>query len=185
MSMPLIDFVGILIYDGFKCIYEEEFIDPGWESSPKTERLNIYWHDRDGLLVVFDTYWGQKSVNSAKLYYNYKPIDGKVFCELGLGQSGCFHDRTINGIWIGSYDAREALKFHIDNLRTYGDFIVPWVQTDFLWFLNFMDTKDEKYDYVKINKRKLVKIDSKIRNKFITPDSEYYNLEDIDGGDKN
>lgn len=174
MSMPLVDFVTILINEDFKLIYEEEFIDTDYDSGPKKERFNIYWHDKDGLLISFDSYAEQKRVNSVKLYYNYKPLDGKIFYTTGLPQNGYFHDRTINGIWIGSYDAREALRFHINSLREIGDFVVPWVEEPFLWFLNYMDTKDENYNYREINKMKLEKIDPMIRNKFIIQTSDYY-----------
>ena len=79
MSMPLIDFIEILIVDGCTCIYEEEFKDDKWDERVRTERLCVYWNDKDGLLVVFDTYDDQKTVNGASVRYNYKPLDNKIF----------------------------------------------------------------------------------------------------------
>ena len=173
MSMPLIDFMSIVIDEGFKCIYEEEFIDDQWERQSRRERFAIYWHD-DGILLNFESYDGQKHINSGKIHYNWRPLILDVAHRLHLYSSGGYHDYDNDPVWIGDHDIREAMRFNINNFRTYGNFVVPWVETPFLWFLNYMETKPEGYNYDEINIRKLAKIDPEIRAKFIVPNCKYY-----------
>lgn len=171
--ISFIDFRRILIDNDFKLIYEEEF-----QGKDYKDIQVIYWKDDEGLLLTADSYSGQKNVNSAKIYYNWKSeiINASNVFELDITQNGCFLQMKPYPIWIGSYYANEALIYHLDGLRTYGEFIPEWVQTPFLWLLNYNDSDGEyeSYSYEEINKQKLAKIDPQIRNKFIRKESEYY-----------
>lgn len=52
-------------------------------------------------------------------------------------------------------DVREGLRFHLDALSEAFEFSKNWSVIPFLWFLNYMDTKAENYNYEKINKQKI------------------------------
>ena len=162
----------IIIDEGFKCIYEEEFIDDLWDGKSKRERFAIYWHD-DGMLLKFDSYSEQKDLNSGKLYYCWRPLIPDVAHRLHLYSSGGYHNYDTDPVWVGDHDIREAMRFNINNFRTYGNFVVPWVKTPFLWLLNYMETQDKDYSYDEINVRKLKMIDPEIRAKFIVPGCKY------------
>ena len=42
-------------------------------------------------------------------------------------------------------------------------FSTKWTKVPFLWFLNYMDTKDENYSYEKINKQKIAACTPEVR----------------------
>lgn len=67
-------------------------------------------------------------------------------------------------IWVGHKDAREGLRFSINEMLSQGEFL-PWVETPFLWFLTSEDTKDDKYDYNEINTRIISTFPKEVRDK--------------------
>ena len=100
--------------------------------------------------MCFDTYH-TKDVNSGHIYYNWAPnlTDKEWF---NYTSSGKLH--KDKDVYIGSHDAREALRYHITMLREHGTFINPWIERPFLWLLHYADTKGE-YDYEAINKARI------------------------------
>lgn len=172
-GMPLIDFRKIMINNGFKLIYEEEFEHKS-DAMYKDIQM-IYWND-EGLLIDVDSYWNQKIVNSGNLYYNWTSdfLNVNEVINLGITSSGYFVQNDPP-IWCGNYDVREALMYHIENLKTYGSFLCPWVKTPYLWLLHYVDDKGKDYsDLEEIRKKKLGKIDKDIVNKIITKESRYF-----------
>lgn len=182
-GMSLIDFRKVMIDNEFKLIYEEEFEHKSCNTIYKDIQM-IYWND-EGLLVVADSYWNQKSINSGYLYYNWTSniLNVSEVLTLDLTSNGHFIQKDPP-MWSGSYDLREALIYHIENLKTYGDFLCPWVETPYLWLLHYVDTESRNYSVVEIGKRKLSKINRDIVNKIIMKESEYFVGENTDEKEK-
>ena len=105
----------------------------------KTDSLNIWWSL--GILFVYDTYYGEQSINSGHFYYNWRPKDGITWQErCQCTSSGCM---TKSGVWYGDHDIREATKLHIATLREYGELLPRWAKRPHLWLCHYMDTKNE------------------------------------------
>lgn len=138
-------YVGIIEANGFTKVLSLPF--RGYD---RDETLFVYAHS-DGLLLRFDTYDGTR-VNGANVYYNWRPSRTEYHWQIISSGSFSFSDPTV---WTGYHDAREALLFKLSELRAHGSFVSPWVQRPFLWFLHYMDTKTEGYDYEAINAERL------------------------------
>jgi hypothetical protein len=145
---------------GFSNIYEESFSKDG-----RTEKFFMFWNDR-GLLLTLDTY-RESSINSAKLYYNWRPSaetrKNKGYYE-NLGSYSipkiCPMD---DWVYSGCLDVREALCFKIQQLSQNGKFLSPWMQQPFLWLLNYSE-ENLKRPYSLVNEEKLKAIPQKIRD---------------------
>ena len=66
-------------------------------------------------------------------------------------------------VWVGYHDSREALLHNLERLEAEGHFIEPWAEQPFLWLLNYQDTKDEGYDYSKINARRIAQLPAHVQ----------------------
>lgn len=120
----------------------------------RQETLFIFFHDRDGILLVFDTYNGV-GVNGGHFYYNWVP--NRVWQEELLWthvvSSGGWHDERL---WGGYHDCREALRFNLRRLRQHGSFLPSWQVQPFLWLLHYGDHPHGKeYDYDTIMQERL------------------------------
>jgi hypothetical protein len=118
----------------------------------RNEAFYVLWEAKRGILLVFDTYYGNR-VNGGNFYYNIKPKDINNFFGSRVTSSGGFRD----GIWVGHHDCREGLKFHIQQLEKYGDFVNPWIEQPFLWLLHYSDTESGygTYDHREINQQRI------------------------------
>ena len=142
-SNKLDRYLEIIAAEGFYKVYETDI--PG-----TPDRLFMFWHD-DGILLKFDTYWGD-SVNGGKFWYNWKPKEGADFNVLSS------HGPLANGIVDGDHDCREAIRYHLRRLREEGQFVNPWVRRPFLWLLHYQDTKDKNYDYRAITNARIAEL---------------------------
>jgi hypothetical protein len=144
-SMSTEEWDGLIAGFGFK-----EVLNIGFESEGFKEKFVLAWL-RQGVLLRYDTFMGRR--NSATIYYCWKP-DQDVVSE------NVIHDFTSSGclssdlIWVGNHDARESLRLTLYRLFNYGQFITPWPERPFLWFLHHLDTK-AKYDYKAINSERI------------------------------
>lgn len=76
---------------------------------PRTDEFYIYFRDKGGLLLAFDTYYGGETVNSGHLYYNWKPTR-EDYNKYHITSSGgwrfncppeldvTFNERYVNGV---------------------------------------------------------------------------------------
>jgi hypothetical protein len=141
------DYQQIIEAEGFVKIIELPFFS---ESSEKDESYFIYFNTEKGILLSFDTFSGRRSVNGGSFYYNWLP-DKNNENWFRLTSSGGF----TKDVWVGCHDCREALRLNIRNLANNGKFVTPWVDEPFLWLLHHGDTKNEGYDYKKINEQRI------------------------------
>jgi hypothetical protein len=138
------------------------------------EQMFILWNN--GILLYFDTYYGK--VNSGKFYYNWVP-KSKDYPRLILS-SGSWESSEMN-LWSGYHDCREALKFHISELKTYGDILNPWKKKENLWLVNYADTaktkgmnfRESSPIYKSINEQRISMLPRNVREA-ITPDCSHH-----------
>ena len=138
-------FLRIVKEEGFKEVYSEKFQTK--YDVVNNEMFYIFYHE-DGIILVMDTFHGNR--NSAHIYFN---LDCDKFPSCRGGSMGFSKDGKT---CVASFDVREGFRLTLKQLRNHGTFIKPWKETPFLWFLHHEDTKDDKYDYVAINKRLLL-----------------------------
>jgi len=123
---------------GFKKIYDMIFSDNDIFSGEEiNNRYWIYW--RDGILLEFDTYCEER-INSANFFTNWK-IDWKKLDprrRFDYTSSGHF---VSEDVWVGDWDARENIKYKIDCLEKFGKILVPWVENDINWLINYKENK--------------------------------------------
>lgn len=130
----------------FKLVLDLPFEDE--YDGPIQEHLFVYFRE-DGVLLVFDTYGG-KSVNGGKFLYNWRP-NNRDKIRHGVLSSHSWQD----GICVGDHDCREGLRYYLARLEAEGKFVNPWISQPFLWFLHYMDTRIEDYNYRTINETRI------------------------------
>lgn len=148
-----IDFIEIAKAYGFKSSYCQKFTGTGWSDKGVEEEEIIFYHEEKGLILHAESYDG-KSVSSAKVYGEVK-IGDKLEKNQWEALNGCSHGGNGNGTMHFDVDVREGFRFHLDALSEVFEFSKSWSKVPFLWFLNYMDTKDENYSYKEINKQKI------------------------------
>ena len=75
---------------GFEIVYSEDFQAEGWNSEIITEKLYILFHKDYSLLLVFDTFRGNR--NGGNFYYNWSPNDmyNRMDCTSSGGFEGLY-----------------------------------------------------------------------------------------------
>ena len=148
-----IDFIEIVKAYGFKSGYCQKFTGTAWSGKGVEEKEIIFFHEEKGLILYAESYDG-KSVNKANVYGEVKIGDKleKNQCE---ALNGCSYGGNKNGTMYFNVDVREGLRFHLDALSEAFEFSKSWSKVPFLWFLSYMDTENENYNYEKINKQKI------------------------------
>lgn len=148
------DFIEIAKAYGFKCSFCKKFTGTGWSDKGVEEEEIIFFHEEKGLILHAESFDG-KSVNSAKVYGEVKLTGDKFEENQWEALRGCSHGGNENGTLSFNVDVREGFRFHLDAISEAFEFSKVWTTVPFLWFLNYMDTKDKNYNYKKINKQKI------------------------------
>jgi hypothetical protein len=154
LSNETVNYLRIVQEEGFIRVLHENFM-----GNETMETFFVYWHP-EGILLCFDTYGGV-NINGGNFYYNWLPSGKIEDVPWRITSSGGYTEFDINGkcwVWIGHHDCREALRFHIRQLRQHGTFLNPWVKQPFLWLLSYGDTKQEGYSYEAITRSRIEKL---------------------------
>jgi hypothetical protein len=155
-TMDFDSYVKLVESQGFEKIHEHHFSD----DRQKDEIYQVWFHEI-GLILACDSFGSAR--NLASVYYNWKPnefssshsilhsgswyVPNKSRAEfLSMNQK----DWQEQAIWVGHFDAREALLFELNRLMKNGQFLSPWVQRPFLWFVDYSQTRGKEYDCNKI-----------------------------------
>lgn len=146
-------FIEIAKTYGFKSGYCQKFTGTGWSGKGVEEEEIIFFHEEKGLILYAESYNG-KSVNNAKVYGEVK-ISENIERNQWNALNGCSHSGNGNGTMSFDVDVREGFRFHLDALSEAFEFSKTWTKVPFLWFLNYMDTKNKSYDYEKISMKKI------------------------------
>ena len=156
-------FKDLIKEKGFIDGYSYEVKYKGY-SKPTTEEIIIWYHPQKGLIIYAESYSNKASVNGGKLYgeiqANSKEDEEVIWKWLSTG--GCVD--IDNLIWYTSHDIREGLFSKLDTLESVGKFLNRWVKKDrFLYFVDYIESKIENYDYEKITKEKIKKCPKEMR----------------------
>jgi hypothetical protein len=137
---------------GFEEIFSEDFSDDSFGRHVE-ETYKVFW--RNGALLTLESYDNRDRINSAKVYYNWKPADFDDyyhFTSSGRFEADDWDDKST-WVWAGDHDAREALRNTLANLEGNGELLPVWKGAPFLWLLNFSVTRNDGYDYKAENAR--------------------------------
>jgi hypothetical protein len=153
------NYTRIIREEGFEKVLDIPFAGRfvEWRDPPQ-ESYQIWFHP-DGLLLAFDTY-RTDHINGAKFYFNVRFDDPNLRWSLRCSSSCAKSDISV---LVGDFDAREAVRFHIRQLRTAGQLLNPWAEQPFLWLLHHMDTEDKNYDYKTINAERIAMLPEHVR----------------------
>lgn len=150
------DFIAFLSSMGFEQVLCEDI--------PNTEdKYRIFW--RAGVLVSFDSYWGDKSVNGGTAYFFFKGPREAIFG----GSSGYACEIDGQPVWDGSFDVREGLRMRLDKLSAAGEILPMWPKDRWLWLLHYMDVKEEGYDHDAITASRVAKLPDHVRRALSQP----------------
>lgn len=173
MSMTFVDFVRVTNDLGFTEIFSEQFTNRFHPE--ETEERKVFW--KNGILLTANSY--HQSLNSAKVYYNWKPSSQPFPTQEEIEQgAGASHLFTSSGswhgfaskhgsdtpweklVWSGDHDARDGLRNTLENLQSHGEFLGTWVHQPHLWFIN---NDKESDDYQKINQAVIAQFPEEIQ----------------------
>lgn len=146
------DFIRLLGRMGFSKVLEEDI--PGGEGN----KYRIFW--RSGVIVSFDSYWGDESVNG-----------GSAYLVTRTNEEGRRPTRSGNG-WIdydnrilhADHDVREGLRMFLEEVERNGEILSKWPSRPFLWLLHYMDTKEPGYDYKKITQARIERLPQEVQD---------------------
>lgn len=144
-----VDFIEIAKAYGFKSGYCHKFIGEFPKDTPIEEEEIIFFNEEKGLILYAESF--NNHMNSAIIYGEVKSKHKNSFDAL----NGCSFGSNKNGTIHFFVDVREGLRRHLDRLSDAFEFSKSWSETPFLWFLNYMDTKDENYNFKEITKKKI------------------------------
>lgn len=134
-GMRVDDYVKNITEFGFVEVYSESFTEHHF-GRDVTEWLRVFWNEKHGLLLYFDTYNGV--INGGKCWYNWKPMTEGAYRSTS---SGSYYQSGEEWIWVGDHDCREALRFNIRNLLIGGPFIAQWrFQPRCMWITHWGET---------------------------------------------
>lgn len=149
IGMTFLDFINVVMSEGFTPCYNESFIGSGYGDKKYTEVLLIFYQEAKGILLVVESF-GSSMINKANMYYNWVPQQTKDWSR--ATSTGGFVPKGV--VWQGHHDVNEALRYKLELLQSKGFFLKQWVEQPHLWLLNYVETRS-KIDPNVINKRKL------------------------------
>ena len=140
------DYIRISLELGFVPIIEEKIdvSELNKDNKLQYEMFYIYWHPTKAILLVFETY-NLTHVNSSKWYFSYKPNGIDCFYQY-FRCSGRWFGISNNTprdqlIWVGMWDAREAIRHEMNLFDNYGHFVNPWPISEMLQLNTYLDWK--------------------------------------------
>jgi hypothetical protein len=153
-SNTLERYTRILREEGFEQVLCLPFT--GRDEKPETFQV---WFHPDGLLLKFDTY-GSGSINGGNFYFQIRLNSNSA--RIGMRCSSQM-SRVDESAMIGDFDCREALRFHIRQLRSAGTLLAQWVEKPWLWLLHYMDTEDPNYNHKAITAERVALLPEHVR----------------------
>jgi hypothetical protein len=138
-NIPTADFLRIIEADGFVVLRSVPIVgDEG-----RLDTQYVLWNPDEGLLMHCDTYYGQKTINSCTVYFNWRQrVRGGGFPDSCSGHyTGDFDNKEALLTWVGHMDGREGLIHKLTKMRADGAFQRQWVERPFLWLLSYVDDR--------------------------------------------
>lgn len=133
---------------GFKRVLDVPFMN---DENTIQEHLYVYFCEKYGILLEFDTYSGNH-VNGGLYHYQWTTKTGEAKHNYALS-SGGWEKKGDVYIWEGHGDVRHDMFESITQLMRDGKFVTPWIGTCKIFvptFVHYMDhhsdgTWDEGY----------------------------------------
>lgn len=153
------EFLSLCENQGFEIAYRKDFIDDQWKQKNIEEEI-VLIHREKGFVLYADSYCSKTSVNDAKLYGEIRmkeDIDKHVAFE---ALSGYSHSGTQYNTQEISLDVRRGMVTKLNQLDGKFEFVIPWNEMPFVWFLNYMEAKTLSKEYKKINQQKIALMSS-------------------------
>ena len=169
------DYLRIAKDAGFELLLKEPL--PVIENQ---DYIYILWHDEYSILLEFDSYWGNKSVNGGRFYYNIELADRENM-HWSVTSSGSSY--ALDGsqkfekggrlVWCGDHDCREGLRHHINQLAAHGTFLKTWVHNSIFALTGYSDLPkdtDRSHDesmvlYDSITQKRVEKLPKEVQEK--------------------
>ena len=108
------------------------------------EEMIIYYHPNKGLIIYAESYSDKTSVNGGRLYGEIQANSEEDMSVIHkwMSTGGCTDRDKL--IFETSHDVREGLFSKLDALESAGTFLTKWTNKDrFLWFVDYVESKDE------------------------------------------
>lgn len=156
------DFIENMKAYGFKHGFCQKFTGTGRSDKGVEEEEIIFFHEEKGLILHAESYNGN-SVNRAHVYGEVKINDEKLDKKQWGALNGCSSGSNGNGTMHFEIDVREGFHFYLDAISEAFEFSKNWTTVPFLWFLNYMDTKEKGYNYEEISKKKIAACTPEVR----------------------
>jgi hypothetical protein len=157
-GMRFLDFINVVMYQGFKPVYNESFRGSPSAGREGTEAFLVYYHMTKGIALAVESFGGQL-VNRAVMYYNWVPnqADGDWQRASGSGKM----DAT-GLVWAGNCEVTEALKYKLELMERKGFFAQQWIHRPYIAMWNYMEGRLVK-DLDRINQTKLSVLPADVR----------------------
>jgi hypothetical protein len=148
---------------GFVQVMNEGFeFEDKYDKRPRKEYYMVFYR-KPGVILAFDTYslGSEPHVNGGEFCYNVRPKDpgaegrvkfydiissGSWHCcsDNGNGERHDWADNSLQWLWCGDHDCREAVRFHLERLEEVGTFVEPWVKCPWFRLNSHQDWEDAK-----------------------------------------
>lgn len=170
---------------GFEVVFTMEF-DSNYKvdgtDTPYRERYLLLFDPKRGALMTLESFMGTRR-NGSTMYFNwqateeYKAATGKYWppvrgsggfdpVDPTIGRFDALEDPSVELVYNGSLDMREAMLHNIEKLDKAGRWVTPWAHQPFLWLLTYMEKnrRDENRDYFKdINAERIAQLPAHVQ----------------------
>ncbi len=152
------DFIEIITKYGFKCAYKKNFM-----GTNNVEEEAIFFHAGKGLILYASTVNGNLLYNAH--VYGVLRLENvrKLTNEQCNALDYCVHNSNGLGYIYFDVDAREGLLYRLKALSGAFSFSRRWNKKPFLFFINYMDKKDQNFNYQEITDRKIDSCTEEVR----------------------
>lgn len=124
----------ILLDLNFELVFSERFDSASGETDEDV--FELYW--RNGVLILCGSYG--KNLNSSLAYFNCEFEESHHAFKHRL--SGHLHGESYDErryVWVGNFDAREAVRHRFGTMERHGRFLTQWVEAPRLFLLNYAE----------------------------------------------
>lgn len=138
MRTKMPDWYRILEAEGFRKVFEAD-IEPR-DGDDAGDKFQMYWSD-EGILVMFDTYWGGESMNGGRMYYNWQPNEGVGPYDYTSSGGYPGYNDGDEKTHCGYRDIREFFRHNLNAMRENGSFLPVWKYSQQLWAISYGDQR--------------------------------------------
>lgn len=153
--MPWTDFIELCNQNGFKLEYRKQFVDKDYSEDNTFTYINgeeVILVEKENALVIYATFYNSQ-LSDGELYGQVIPIEGIDSKTISNILEDFLDIKTEYGVIRISLSLNRGIISHL--LKLYGNFkfVNPWVDSDNVWFLNYVEESSANqyalYDYVK------------------------------------